>query len=100
MTVSGAQGVLASPFAPLHGLGSPLAAPYAGSPVGGTHHPLVPTSAWHTVYDSRLTCHLPPPPTTAPLTNRRLSQLLNGQTVFKALLEALKTFNRSFFYSS
>lgn len=37
VTVSGAQGVLASPFAPLHGLGSPLAAPYAGSPVGGTH---------------------------------------------------------------
>lgn len=32
---TGAQGVLASPFAPLHGLGSPLAAPYAGSPVGG-----------------------------------------------------------------
>ncbi|XP_054276075.1 polypyrimidine tract-binding protein 2-like isoform X2 [Macrosteles quadrilineatus] len=30
-----AQGVLASPFTPLHGLGSPLAAPYAGSPVGG-----------------------------------------------------------------
>lgn len=34
--VSGAQGVIASPFTPLHGLGSPLAAPYAGSPVGGT----------------------------------------------------------------
>uniref|UniRef100_A0A1B6KHE4 RRM domain-containing protein n=1 Tax=Graphocephala atropunctata TaxID=36148 RepID=A0A1B6KHE4_9HEMI len=32
---SGAQGVLASPFTTLHGLGSPLAAPYAGSPVGG-----------------------------------------------------------------
>ncbi|XP_054289477.1 polypyrimidine tract-binding protein 2 isoform X2 [Macrosteles quadrilineatus] len=33
--LAGAQGVLASPFTPLHGLGSPLAAPYAGSPVGG-----------------------------------------------------------------
>lgn len=33
--LQGGQGVLASPFAPLHGLGSPLAAPYAGSPVGG-----------------------------------------------------------------
>lgn len=32
--LQGGQGVLASPFAPLHGLGSPLAAPYAGSPVG------------------------------------------------------------------
>lgn len=29
------QGVLASPFTPMHGLGSPLAAPYTGSPVGG-----------------------------------------------------------------
>uniref|UniRef100_A0A1B6KNP7 RRM domain-containing protein n=1 Tax=Graphocephala atropunctata TaxID=36148 RepID=A0A1B6KNP7_9HEMI len=33
--LAGAQGVLASPFTTLHGLGSPLAAPYAGSPVGG-----------------------------------------------------------------
>ncbi|XP_075236008.1 polypyrimidine tract-binding protein 1 heph isoform X3 [Lycorma delicatula] len=33
--IKGGQGVLASPFTPLHGLGSPLAAPYTGSPVGG-----------------------------------------------------------------
>uniref|UniRef100_A0A1B6CIA1 RRM domain-containing protein n=1 Tax=Clastoptera arizonana TaxID=38151 RepID=A0A1B6CIA1_9HEMI len=33
--LTGAQGVLTSPFAQLHGLGSPLAASYSASPVGG-----------------------------------------------------------------
>ncbi|KAL1116464.1 hypothetical protein AAG570_004937, partial [Ranatra chinensis] len=32
---AGGQGVLPSPFGPLHGLASPLGAPFAGSPVAG-----------------------------------------------------------------
>lgn len=32
---AGAPGVLASPFAAMHGLGSPLTSPYGNSAVGG-----------------------------------------------------------------
>jgi len=35
--LGGAAGVLASPFAAMHGLGSPLTGPYASSAVGGNN---------------------------------------------------------------
>ena len=50
---AGAPGVLASPFAAMHGLGSPLTSPYGNSAVGGMGG-----NAFVTFFCSLLSLHL------------------------------------------
>lgn len=58
---AGAPGVLASPFAAMHGLGSPLTSPYGNSAVGGmggTHFKTLFCSVFFSPLQTLLSCFL------------------------------------------